>query len=97
MARRRPPMRVRVRASAVWSHMARLNVSQNAFARVVGTSPSYLSEVINGVKYPRAQFRRRLLEALPGATFDDLFIVEHRDATGEYVAETGFLASNTHF
>ena len=71
--------RVRLRDRAVWDYMTRNNVSQNELARLAGLSPSYLSQLIAGLKSPQAGSRRKLLRAMAGTTFDDLFIVERSD------------------
>jgi transcriptional regulator with XRE-family HTH domain len=79
MARTQAPVRIRLQASAAWDHMARLNLSQNDLARIVGISPSYLSQLVNGTRCPSPKLRRLLLETLDGATFNELFVVERRD------------------
>ena len=73
--------RVRLDARAVWDYLTRRNISQNELARLAELSPSYLSELVAGTKSPQAGTRRKLLAAMDGRTFDDLFIVERRDET----------------
>ena len=73
--------RVRLDARAVWDHLTRRNISQNELARLAELSPSYLSELVAGSKSPQAATRRKLLAAMDGLTFDDLFIVEDFDET----------------
>ena len=53
--------------------LARLNLTQNELARHCGVSSGYLSQLLSGVRCPGPAVRRRLLDALPGATFDQLF------------------------
>ncbi len=71
--------RVLLDSRAVWNHLTRRNISQNELARLAGLSPSYLSELMAGTKSPQAATRRKLLAAMDGLTFDDLFIVEDCD------------------
>ncbi len=73
--------RVRLDARAVWDYLTRRNISQNELARLAELSPSYLSELVAGTKSPQAGTRRKLLAAMDGRTFDDLFIVERCDET----------------
>ena len=73
--------RVRLDARAVWDYLTRRNISQNELARLAELSPSYLSELVAGTKSPQAGTRRKLLAAMDGLTFDDLFIVEDCDET----------------
>ena len=73
--------RVRLDSRAVWEHLTRRNISQNELARLAELSPSYLSELVAGTKSPQAGTRRKLLAAMDGLTFDDLFIVEDCDET----------------
>ena len=56
-------------------------MSQNELARVAGLSPGYLSELVAGNKSPQAATRRKLLAALGGLAFDDLFIMVDCDET----------------
>lgn len=85
MARRPAPVRVRVRASGVWNHMAQQNLSQNDLGRQLGITSGYLSQLINGVRFPSPELRRLLLDALPATKFEELFIVERREPSGDYV------------
>lgn len=85
MARRPAPVRVRVRALGVWDHLARQNLSQNDLGRRIGITSGYFSQLINGVRFPSPELRRLLLEALPSTTFEELFIVERRQPSGDYV------------
>ncbi len=80
MRGRRQP-RVRLDPRALWDHLTRRNMSQNELARLAGLSPGYLSELVAGNKSPQAATRRKLLAALGGLTFEDLFIVEDSNET----------------
>ena len=76
MSRARPALRARLRAEVVWEYLTRHNLSHNAFARRVGIDPGYLSQMMNGRRYPSPQMRARLMSALGITEFDDLFVME---------------------
>ena len=69
-------IRVRIKISTLKRAIALLNMSQNAFARSTGISPSYLAELLKGPKLPSPATRKRMLEVLSGYTFDDIFYIE---------------------
>ena len=76
MKRRQPASRVKLDPHKVWGLLNRLNMTQNELARLVGTSSSYLSQLMSGTRRPSADMRRRLMEALGVTRFKDLFILE---------------------
>ena len=76
MKRRQPSSKVRLNPHKVWAILNRLNMTQNELARLVGTSSSYLSQLMSGHRRPSAAFRKRLMDALGVTEFDDLFILE---------------------
>ena len=71
----RPP-KVRLDRYRIWATLNRLNMSQNEVARKVGTSSSYLSQLMTGKRRPSAAFRKKLMEAMGVTRFDDLFYLE---------------------
>ena len=79
MKRRQPSSRVRLDPHRVWALLNRLNMSQNELARLVGTSSSYLSQLMSGHRCPSAAFRKKLMDALGVARFEDLFYLEETD------------------
>ena len=76
MNHRRRACRVRLDPRKVWAILDRLNMSQNELARLVGTSSSYLSQLMSGHRRPSAAFRKKLMDALGVTDFDDLFYLE---------------------
>ena len=68
--------RVRLRAQVVWEYLNRHNLSQNAFARRHDIDPGYLSQMMNGRRFPSPEMRVRLMAALGITDFDDLFVME---------------------
>jgi len=67
---------VRPNLAALKRAIALTNISQNAFARKTGVSPSYMSQVLMGIKNPSPQTRGKILSVLTPLTFDDLFTIE---------------------
>ena len=76
MKRRQPATRVKLDPQKVWALLNRLNMTQNELARLVGTSSSYLSQLMSGTRCPSAAFRKKLMNALGVTRFEDLFILE---------------------
>ena len=75
------PLQYRLRP-AVRRELARLNLSQNRLARVVGLSSGFLSQALTGRRHVGPETRRKIMECLPSLSFDDLFEeVEVSDAT----------------
>ena len=74
--KRRQPSRVRLDPQKVWALLNRLNMTQNELARLLGTSSSYLSQLISGHRRPSAAFRKRMMNVLGVTDFDDLFYLE---------------------
>ena len=80
MKQKRIIYRVRLRAETVWELLNRLNQTQNELARRIGRSSGYLSQLINGERFPSAETRRRLMDVLGVSDFDVLFVMEKLDA-----------------
>lgn len=76
MNRRQPSSRVKLNPDRVWEFLNRLNMAQNELARLAGISSGYLSQLMSGTRCPSAEVRRKLMDALGVADFDDLFILE---------------------
>ncbi len=70
---------VEVKPRAFWERMARLSLSQNGLARLLGITSGYLSLILSGRRHPSAELRERMMRVLE-ARFDDLFYVVHHDA-----------------
>lgn len=70
-------VRVRINPVALWEAMARRNLSQNELARELGISSGYMSQLLCGTRYPSPRLRRRMLERLTPAGFNDLFYIEN--------------------
>lgn len=76
MKRRRPSSRVKLNPHRMWELQNRRHLSQNELAALVGTSSGYFSQLMCGTRSPSASLRRRLVNVLGVADFDDLFLLE---------------------
>ena len=76
MKRRRPSSRVKLNPDRVWELQGRRHLSQNELAALVGTSSGYFSQLMCGTRSLSAGLRRRLVDVLGVADFDDLFLLE---------------------
>ncbi len=67
--------RVMLRGRAVYEVLARRNLSQNALAMQLGVSPSYMSQLLRGLRCPGPLLRPRIQAApsLRHLAFEDLF------------------------
>ena len=70
---------VEVRPQAIWELQARLSLTQNGLARLLGITSGHISLILSGRRRPSAALRERMMREL-GASFDDLFYVVHHDA-----------------
>ena len=80
-------MNVKLKALILKKHLARRNLSQNSFARRVGVTSGYMSQILCGERNPSPQIRERILQTLNTAqkllgqsafAFDDLFKIRGR-------------------
>lgn len=71
-------IRVRIRTATVISRLARSGLTQADFAREVGVTSGFVSQLLAGVRHPGPATRERILDApcMKGFDFDDLFEVE---------------------
>ena len=68
-------IRVSLNSKRFEIELAKRNFSQNGFAKSIGMSGGYLSQVVNHTRYPSPKTRQRIQDAL-GLQFDDLFIIK---------------------
>ena len=78
MSGKRPLVRARLNAAAVWDLLHRLNMTKNELASWTGLATGYLSQLLNGKRNPSAATRKRLQDVLE-VGFDELFILEGGD------------------
>jgi len=81
---------VLVQRQGLLAALARRNLSQAKFAKQLGCSPGYLSELLQGRYQPSAELRDRMLAALNTPAFGDITPVQWDDLfTTVADAETG--------
>lgn len=69
--------------------LARLNISQNEFARRCGTSSGFVSQLLNGERRAGPRVRKKMLDAFPDLTFDELFVAVMSAARASEGADHG--------
>ena len=52
------------------------SASQNGFARKLGISSAYISQLMNGSRNPSPKLRERIMKILPGYKWDELFKIK---------------------
>jgi len=52
------------------------SASQNGFARKLGISSAYISQLINGSRNPSPKLRERIMKIMPGYKWDELFKIK---------------------
>ena len=72
-------VKVWLNADALWVLLRKMDISQNDLARRAGITGPYLSQLMNRKRNPSFQTVQRLLAALGGVTFHDIFVVEYAD------------------
>ena len=76
MKRVKPAFRARLDPAKAWERLNALDMSQNELARLIGRSRGFVSDLFSGRRCASGETRRRLMEALGVAHFEDLFILE---------------------
>ena len=71
-----------VEPQPVWDLQDRLKVSQNELARLLGLSTGFMSQLLNGTRYPSPRTQRRIQRFFGDVSPDELFIVVEPDAQG---------------
>jgi transcriptional regulator with XRE-family HTH domain len=63
----------RLRRRPILRDLGRLNISQNELAQKCGISSGFMSQLLSGERHAGPSTRRRIMEALPGVEFNELF------------------------
>lgn len=66
-------MKVQLRSENIRKILARKNKSQNWLANRIMTSSGYMSQLMNGKRFPSPKMREVILEVFADQEFDDLF------------------------
>ena len=77
----RSDYRFRLRRS-ILGDLAKLNISQNDFARRCGISSGFMSQLLSGARHAGPKTRRQIMAALLTVRFEDLF--EEVGADGQH-------------
>ena len=72
-------VRVWLNSDSLWALLRKRGISQNDLARRAGITGAYLSQLVNRKRNPSFQTMQRLLAALGGVTFHEIFVVERCD------------------
>ncbi|HEY3376712.1 MAG TPA: helix-turn-helix domain-containing protein, partial [Armatimonadota bacterium] len=70
---------IQLRREGMLSALARRNLSQARFAKSLGCSPGYLSDLLQGRYQPSAELRERMLAMLNDETFREIPPVQWDD------------------
>ena len=79
MKRMKPSFRSRLDPEKARERLNVLNISQRELSRLIGRSPNFVSDLFTGRRCASGETRRRLMEAVGVARFEDLFILEETD------------------
>jgi len=71
-------IRMNLKTDSVAMRLVRRGTTQNAFAREVGVTSGFMSQMLSGMRCPGPATRRKIMAApsMKGFTFDDLFDIE---------------------
>jgi len=70
-------MKAFLKSSEIKKILIRRHISQNYFAILIGTSSGYISHLMTGKRNPSPKMRRKILKALKGNKFDDIFEIQN--------------------
>lgn len=71
-------MIVGLKRKEVKKRLARKNISLNGFARKLGISSGYMSQLMCGIRHPSPKLRQSISDYL-GCEFDDIFFIQDAD------------------
>lgn len=72
-------MKVKLNSVTLRRILARKNKSQNWFAKRIGASSGYMSQLMNGSRHPSPKMREAILKNLKDYEFDDLFTLPEEE------------------
>ncbi len=68
-------MIVDLKSREIKKRLARKNMSLNGFARKIGISSGYMSQLMSGIRHPSPGLRQTISEYL-SCEFDDIFFIK---------------------
>lgn len=69
--------KVKIKAKALLMILTRRNMSQNSLGRFINLQSGHVSQLISGKRHVSPDARSKILAALPGVEFDDIFSIRH--------------------
>ncbi len=74
-------LKAKMNYRTVYRFLLQENISQNELAERLGISSGYMSQLVNGRRYPSPRLRKKMLHVFRSLTFGDLFYLEDKDAS----------------
>lgn len=71
-------MIVDLKSKEVKKRLARKNMSQNGFAKKLGITSGYMSQLMCGIRHPSPKLRQSISDYF-GCEFDDIFSMDGSD------------------
>jgi predicted transcriptional regulator len=68
-------MKVNLKTKFIRKKLIRKNLSQNWLASRAGITSGYMSQLMDGSRYPSPKLRQRLMDVFPECEFDELFLI----------------------
>ncbi len=72
-------LKVLIRQGEVERLLTKRNLSQNAFAKRLGISTGYMSQLMRGNRYPSAELRAKILRSMKNINLDKIFVIMDDD------------------
>ena len=69
-------LKVKIKRETIEIVLAKKNISQNKLALELGISNGYMSQLLNGTRFPSPKLRDKILKSLKGHSFEDLFLMD---------------------
>ena len=71
-------IKVTVKSRAMEMLLARRNMSQNSLGRVTGLQSGHVSQLVSGKRNVSPATRQKILQAIDGVEFDEIFAIRSR-------------------
>ena len=69
-------MKVQLKSEFIEEYLARKHLSQNIFAKKVGTTSGYISQLMSAERNPSPEMRKKIQTALNEYDFEKLFRIK---------------------
>ena len=71
-------LKVQIKQKALLTILARENMPQNSFGRFAGLQGGHVSQLISGKRNVSPDTRQKILKALNGVQFNEIFVIRQR-------------------